>query len=54
MRKLLTAVLLSTVAIAGATFAKGERRVTNEEVNRVIDARLHLMLVQLNHKAPKP
>jgi hypothetical protein len=38
------------VAVTGAAFARQEKRVSNDEVEKVIDARLHQMLVKLNHE----
>jgi hypothetical protein len=49
MKKLFAVMTVAVVAVAGAVFAGQSRRVTNEEVERVIDARLHQMLVKLNH-----
>lgn len=48
MKKIFAVVMLSAVAVTGVAFARSQRRVSNEEVERVIDARLHLMLVQMN------
>lgn len=48
MKKLFTMAMVSMVAVAGVAFARSQRRVSNAEVEKVIDARLHLMLVQMN------
>lgn len=48
MKKLFAVMTLAAMAVAGAVFAGPSKRVTNEEVDRVIDARLHQMLVKLN------
>lgn len=48
MKKLFAVMTVSMVAVAGVVFAGQPKRVTNEEVERVIDARLHQMLVKLN------
>jgi hypothetical protein len=52
MKKLFAVVTMAAaVVVAGAAFARQPReqtRVTADEVNQVIDARLHAMLVKLN------
>ncbi|MDX2011399.1 MAG: hypothetical protein SFW67_14455 [Myxococcaceae bacterium] len=49
MKKLFAVMTVAAVvAVAGAAFARQPRRVTTDEVNQVIDARLHAMLVKLN------
>ncbi|MBL8919654.1 MAG: hypothetical protein JNJ54_12375 [Myxococcaceae bacterium] len=48
MKKLFAVVTMAVVAAAGAVFAGPSKRVSNDEVERVIDARLHQMLVKLN------
>lgn len=48
MTKLFAVVMVAMTAVAGVALARQQRRVSNEEVERVIDARLHLMLVQMN------
>lgn len=51
MKKLLAvAVTVSVAVLAGAAYGRQTKPVTNEEVERVIDARLHEMLVKLNHR----
>ncbi len=50
MKKIFAVVMLSAVAVTGVAFARSQRRISNAEVERVIDARLHLMLVEMNHK----
>lgn len=49
MKKLLAVMTVAVVAVAGVAVARQQQRVTNEDVDRVIDARLHQMLVKLNH-----
>ena len=49
MKKLFAVVTVAVVAVAGGVLAGPSRRVSNEEVEKVIDARLHQMLVKLNH-----
>jgi hypothetical protein len=49
MKKLFAVMTVAVVAVAGAVLAGQSNRVTNEEVDRVIDARLHQMLVKLTH-----
>lgn len=51
MKKLIAVALTVSVAVvAGAAYGRNEKPVTNEEVERVIDARLHQMLVKLNQQ----
>ncbi len=48
MKTFIALVLLSGIAIASAALATPPKPATDAEVQRVIDERLHEMLVQLN------
>lgn len=48
MKKLIAVVMVSMTAAAGVAFARQQKRISNAEVERAIDARLHLMVVQMN------
>ncbi len=50
MKFFIALVMLSALAIASAAVATPPKPVTDAEVQRVIDDRLHEMLVQLNSK----
>lgn len=48
MKKLFAVSMVLAVAVAGVAFGRQHKRVSDAEVERVIDARLHQMLVKLN------
>ncbi|MGV3622236.1 MAG: hypothetical protein ACO1OB_15540 [Archangium sp.] len=48
MKKIVFAMAVMTVAVAGVATASSHRKVTDEQVESAIDARLHQMLVKLN------
>jgi len=48
MKTLIALIVLTGVVVASAALATPPRPVTDAEVQRVIDDRLHEMLVQLN------
>lgn len=48
MKKLIFAVTMTTLVLAGVAAAGSQRTPTDAEVERAIDARLHVMLVKLN------
>jgi hypothetical protein len=49
MKKLFAVTMVAAVvAVAGVAVARQPKRISSDEVNQVIDARLHAMLVKLN------
>jgi hypothetical protein len=50
MKTIIALLVLAGVAIASAAIATPPRKVTDAEVQRVIDERLHEMLVKLNSR----
>ncbi len=48
MKTLIALVLLTAVAVASAALATPPKKVSDAEVQRAIDSRLHEMLVRLN------
>ncbi len=48
MKKIVFAMAVLTVAVAGVATAGAQREVTDQQVESAIDARLHEMLVKLN------
>jgi nitrous oxide reductase accessory protein NosL len=48
MKKLIFAVTVTTMVVAGVAAANSTRKPTDREVEQAIDSRLHAMLVKLN------
>ncbi len=48
MKQLFAVLAVAVVAVAGGALARQSSRVTDAQVEQVIDARLHVMLVKLN------